>query len=658
MPLQELHFQPGVNRENTSLTNKGRWYASDKVRFRWGMPEKIGGWSYYTFTGFLGVCRWLFNWITLTGNDYMAVGTNFKFYVEWGQGLYDITPLRQTFTGLSNPFGTTSGSSTVQLNINVNGANIGDFVTVSGVTGGPYSGLTAAQLMGNFQVTAIDPSGNWVQYTVPANATATNAATGGTGITAAFEITVGLAVEASGTGWGAGGWGVQAWGTFSSSSTTSQIRLWSSDKFGQDLVFNAYNGGNYYLSTASTLSSTTRAVTLASICADTNCPTTATWVCVTSARNMMIFGTQPVGSTTQDPMYVRWSDQENITGAGAWTASLTNQAGGIRLTDGSYIVTVKQTLQQILVWTNSALYALTFVGTPFIYSNQQVGQNISIAAPNAAAVVGGTTVYWMGLDKFYMYNGVVNTLPCEVRNYVFNNLNAQQTEQVFAFTVERFTEVWWLYPSNASTICDSYVCYNYVDSVWTYGTMLRTAWLDTPLRTNPVAAGNYTTALMAGSGGLGLGATGNLYYHEYGNDAVDPAPQGTTAFSSCFIESADMNIAQGDKFVFVKRMVPDFDFTGSTGAAPQVNVGIYVRRESGASYDSSITPTVTETASVGTNPVVQTFTTNTVFAYQPQDAWVRLRGRQFKIRLDGAGLTGSQWHLGTLLLDVQQDGRR
>jgi hypothetical protein len=371
---------------------------------------------------------------------------------------------------------------------------------------------------------------------------------------------------------------------------------------------------------------------------------------------MMIFGTQPVGSTTQDPMFIRWSDQENITGAGAWTASLTNQAGGIRLTDGSYIVTVKQTLQQILVWTNSALYALSFVGTPYIYSLQQTGQNVSIMSPNSAAVVGGTTVYWMGLDKFYTYNGVVNTLPCEVRNYVFNNINSQQLEQVFGFTVERFSEVWWLYPSSASNICDSYVAFNYVDNVWTYGTINRTAWLDTPIRANPVAAGNYSGAAMAGTGGLGVGAVGDLYYHENGNDSVDRA--GTTSVTPCYIESADMNIAEGDKFMLIKRVIPDVDYTGSTGMTPQVNIGTAVRRESGANYDTQYAALTTRTGMVSSNPTVQTFTVNTLSAYQPQDAWVRLRGRQFKIRMESSGLTGTQWHLGTLMLDVQPDGKR
>jgi hypothetical protein len=313
-------------------------------------------------------------------------------------------------------------------------------------------------------------------------------------------------------------------------------------------------------------------------------------------------------------------------------------------------------LQQILVWTNSALHAMTFVGTPFIYSLQQVGQNISIMSPNAAAVVGGTTTFWMGLDKFYTYNGVVNTLPCEVRNYVFNNINTQQLEQVFAFTVERFSEVWWLYPSAAATICDSYVAYNYIDNVWTYGTLNRTAWLDTPIRANPVAAGNYTTTAMAGTGGLGIGAVGDLYYHENGNDSADRV--GTSAMTPCYIESADMDIMQGDKFALIKRIVPDVDYTGSTGATPQVNIGIAVRSESGANYDSQYAALTTRTGLVGSNPVVQTFTTNTLFAYQPQDAWVRLRGRQFKIRLESSAFTGSQWHLGTLRIDVQPDGKR
>lgn len=649
MPLQELKFQPGVNRENTSLSNAGRWYSCDKVRFRWGMPEKVGGWTYYTVSQYAGVCRWLFNWVILNGNDYMAVGTNFKFYVEWGAGLYDITPIRQTFTGLSNIFSFTSGSSSVQATITAHGANQGDFVTFSGITGGPYAGITAAQLIGNFQVLTVIDVNNFT-FAVSSNAASTVALTGGTGITAAFEIGAGLAVEASGTGWGAGGWGIQPWGTFSPVVASSQIRLWSSDKFGEDLVFNVYDGGIYYLNTSVALGP--RAVTLASIAADSNCPTLATWVCVTSARHMMIFGTQPVGSSVQDPMYIRWSDQENVTGAGAWTASLTNQAGGQRLTDGSYIVTVKQTLQQILVWTNSALYAMTFVGTPFIYSLQQVGQNVSIMSANAAAVVGGTTVYWMGLDKFYSYNGVVNTLPCEVRNYLFNNVNVQQLEQVFAFTIERFTEVWWLYPSINSTINDSYVAYNYVDNVWTYGTINRTAWLDTPIRSNPVAAGNYSMSAMAGTGGLGLGAVGDLYYQENGNDSVDRV--GTSALTPCYINSADMDIMQGEKFAFIKRVIPDFDFTGSTGASPQVGMTITVRQESGAPYSTVAGPNVTRT---GTSPD-PTFTTNVSATYQPQDSYTRLRGRQFRLSCNSSGLLGTQWHLGTLLIDVQPDGKR
>jgi hypothetical protein len=657
MPLTELRFNAGVNRENTSLTNKGRWYAADKVRFRWGQPEKIGGWAYYTATQFLGVCRWLFNWITLVGNDYMAVGTNLKFYIEWGQGLYDITPLRTTFAAQANIFSFTASSASVKVTIAGHGASIGDFVTFSGVGGGPYAGITAAQLTGNFQVQSVIDVNN-LTFNVSSTATATTANTGGAGITAAFEIPVGLAIEAGGTGWGAGAWGGQAWGTSSSASTASSIRLWSSDKFGQDLVFNVYNGGIYYLNTTPALSA--RAVTLATnVATDTNCPTTATWVCVTSARHMMIFGTQPFGSTAQDPMYIRWSDQENVSGSGAWTPQLTNQAGGIRLTDGSSIVTVKQTLQQILVWTNTALYALTYVGSPYIYSLQQVGQNVSIMSANSVASVGGTTVYWMGLDKFYIYNGVVNTLPCEVRNYVFNNINAGQLQQVFAFTIERFNEVWWLYPSANSMLNDSYVAFNYVDNTWTYGTMTRTAWLDTPLRTNPVAAGNYNVASMGGTTGLGYGAVGDLYYHEYGNDAGDRTP-GTTAMLP-YIESADMDIMEGEKFVLIQRLIPDVTFTGSTNIKPQCNITVFVRQKSGAQFDTYKAATITETANSPTTgytaPNIEQFTTNTGATYQPTDQWVRLRGRQFKLRVDSTTL-GTQWHLGVCQLRIQPDGKR
>jgi hypothetical protein len=621
MPLTELRFNAGVNRENTSLSNRGRWYSCDKVRFRFGEPEKIGGWASYTTNTYYGQCRFLFNWITLAGNDYMAVGTSQKFYIEWGQALYDITPIRQTFTPLTNPFGVTLGSNIVQLNINTNGAVIGDFVIVSGVTGGPYNGLTAAQLNGEFQITAVDSSGNWVQYGVSGTASGTNAATGGTGITAAFEINIGLDVEVAGTGWGAGPWSRGTWGSAAAIGVTTSLRLWSGDKFGQNLIFNIFGGSIFYYDVTTFPA---RAVYLSAVATDPNAPTLAACVCVTSARHVMVFGTQPVGSVNVDPMYVRWSNQEDITSSTAWTATLTNQAGGQRLTDGAYIVGVKQTQQQILVWTNSALYAFTFVGTPFIYALQQVGTNISTAGINAAAVVGGTTVFWMGNNKFYMYNGVVNTLPCDVRAYVFDNMNTGQTEQIFAFTVERFNEVWWLYPSGTSTVNNSYVAYNYVDNVWTYGSISRTAWLDTPLRPNPVAAGNNT-----------------LYYQEYGNDAAEMS--GTSAFTA-YIESADIDILEGEKFAFIRRLVPDVTFIGSANSSPQCNITIYVRRMSGVNYDTNALTPITETAVV---PVEQ-FTS---------DAWIRLRGRQFKFRIDSNTL-GTQWHLGTCLMHVQPDGKR
>lgn len=622
MPLKTIRLRPGVNKENTRYTSEGGWWECDKIRFRQGTPEKIGGWERISANTYLGVCRSLWNWVTLANLNLMGVGTNLKFYIESGGAYYDVTPIRTTVT-LNNPFTATLNSSVITVAHTAHGCNTGDFVTFSGAVG-LGGNITAAVLNKEYQITVV--SVNSYTITVAATANATDVAGspgGGAAVSAAYQINSGPAFSVPLTGWGAGPWGSGSWGTTSSSDG---LRLWSQNNFGEDLIFNPRGGGIYYWDASSGLA--VRAVALSSLPGASNVPTQANFILVSDvSRFVFAFGTTDYLSSTYDPMLIRWSDQEN---AGNWTPSATNQAGSVRLSHGSEIASCLQTRQEIVVWTDSALYSLQYNGPPEVWSTQLLGDNISLAGPNATALASGV-VYWMGIDKFYRYNGRVETLRCDLRQFVFSDFNAAQRQQVFASTNEGFNEVWWFYCTANSTVIDRYVVYNYVEDVWYYGSMGRTAWIDSGLRAYPVAA----TYLN------------NLVNHESG---VDDNSTGVAAPIAASITSAEFDIDDGHNFSFIYRMLPDVTFRGSTADSPSATMYLLPLANSGSGYNNP--------ASVGgVNNAAVTRTATVPIEQFTGQVFIRVRGRQMAIKIESTGL-GVQWQLGSPRIDLRPDGRR
>jgi len=463
MALKKILPKPGINRENTRYTNEGGWYDGDKVRFRQGTPEKIGGWSRISINTFLGVCRSLWSWVTLSSQTLTGVGTNVKFYIEKGGVYYDVTPLRGTAT-LTDPFDTTSGDETVLVTDVAHGGITGDFVTFSGATA--VGGLT---LNGEYEITVINAD----TYTVEAAAQASSTASGGGTVTAEYQINIGAQLALPFSGWGSGPFGGGPWGV--GTPSTINIRLWSQTNFGEDLIINPRGEGIYLWDASSGIA--TRAVALSTLGGSSGTPTVCNFVFVSDvSRFVFAFGVNDIGSSVLDPLLVRWSDQED---AGMWTPAATNQAGSLPLSHGTEIVTAMQARQEILVWTDTALYSMQFVGAPDFWAAQLVGDNTSIASQNSTAYA-ANIAYWMGKDKFYRYDGTVLPLSCDVRRYVFGDFNTSQYAQVFAGTNDGFHEIWWFYCSADSTTVDRYVVYNYLENVWYYGTLARTAWLSSP----------------------------------------------------------------------------------------------------------------------------------------------------------------------------------
>lgn len=696
MPLKKLLLKPGVNKENTRYTNENGWYVSDKVRFRQGTPEKIGGWQRISSNTFLGVCRNLWNWVTLGAENLMGVGTNLKYYIERNGTYNDITPIRETVT-LTNPFTATNGSSTITVSDTSHGCITGDFVTFSGAgVTGLGGNVTATVLKQEFQVTVLDANTYTISVApVVANATDASGSPGGGTVTAAYQINTGPASVVPLYGWGAGTWGFGVWGTGGTSSTI--LRLWTANNWGEDLVFGPRGGGLYYWDATNGV--TTRGVavnslggdvtlTIAAPCVITlsvvlaegtaieltttgalptglstgttyylrnvdgvtaNLSATPTGAVITTSgtqsgthsiselvdvptvqnvllvsdtsRFLMLFGTTDYGSTTLDPMLVRWSAQESLVD---WVPSPLNQAGSLRLSHGSEIVTVLQTRQEIVVWTDSSLYSLQYLGPPDVWGSQILGDNISIASPNATAIASGV-IYWMGVDKFYVYSGRVQTLRCDLRRFIFSDLNTDQISQVYAGTNEGFNEVWWFYPSANSTQNDRYVVYNYVEDIWHYGTIGRTAWIDSGLRDYPVAATyNY-----------------NLVNHEQG---LDDNETGTALPINAYIESAEFDIEDGQNFGFIWRMVPDLTFEGSTANTPQVTMTLYGMNGSGSGLNQEASKAVARTSTV----TIEQFT-NIIYT--------RIRGRQMIMKIESNQL-GTAWQLGAPRIDIRTDGRR
>ena len=641
MPLKKILFRPGVNRENTRYASEslgsvstgtqsvGGWYESDKVRFRAGTPEKIGGWQRISDFTFLGICRSLWNWVTLNGLNLLGLGTNLKFYIENGGAYYDITPIRASSTINNNPFVAVAGSSVITVTDTSHGCINGDFVTFSGAVG-LGGNVTAAVLNKEYQITYINDNSYSLTVAVTANAAdASGSPGGGASVVATYQINVGPAVVGAVVGWGAGAWGSGVWGT--GGTSLSAIRLWSQSNFGQDLVFAPMGGKLYYWSAVSGVS--TRGVLVSSLPgADSYVPYVVNFVYVSdTSRFVFAFGTNDPGSADPfalDPMLIRWSDQESVV---TWTPAATNQAGSVRLSHGSKIVTAVQTRQEIVVITDSSIYSLQYLGPPAVWSSQLLGDNISIVGPNAAIVASGK-VYFMGVDKFYVYDGRLNTLRCDLRQHIYGNINLQQSAQFFAGTSEGFNEVWWFYCSENSTTIDKYVIYNYLEDVWYYGSMARSAWLDSGLRDYPMAA-TYVN---------------NVVFHEFG---VDDNSTLTTQPINSYISSSEFDIDDGHNFGFVYRILPDLTFRGSTdGSTPQVTMTLIPLQNSGSGYNDPLSEggvNYANIARIATAPVEEF--TGQVF--------IRVRGRQMVFKVENNQI-GCQWQLGAPRIDMKQDGRR
>jgi hypothetical protein len=686
MPLQKILFKPGVNKENTRYTTEGGWYECDKIRFRQGNPEVIGGWQRISAVTFLGICRSLWNWVTLAGLNLIGVGTNVKFYIERGGAYFDITPIRDTETLGTNPF-TANGTTTVTVTDTAHGCVTGDYVTFSGATG-TYASILNAQ----YSVTVTSSS----TYTITAPSVLAAGSYGGSAVVAAYQLNVGPAYAVPIVGWGAGTWGAGTWGTGGSSLST--IRLWNQINYGEDLVFGPRGGGLYYWDATTGVS--TRGVLLSSlggtvsftnasptvvtstiqytegaalqfsggslptgVTAGTtyyvfeangltfkllnsagnlvntsssgtgsvsnivDCPLVQNNLTVSdSSRFIIVFGTNDYGSSTMDPMLIRWSAQDDPYN---WTPDPTNQAGFTRLSHGSEIVAAVQTRQEIIVFTDSSVYSLQYLGPPFVWATQLLGDNISIEGPNAAVIASGI-VYWMGVDKFYSYDGRVQTLNCDLRRYVFQDFNQAQAAQVFAGTNEGFNEIWWFYCSSGSNTVNRYVIYNYVEKIWYYGTMERSAWLDSGLLDYPLAA-TYSN---------------NLVFHENG---LNNNETSTTTAISAYISSSEFDIGDGHNFGFVWRVLPDLTFEDSVnspaGAVPSVNMTLYGLANSGSGVTSTATQPV---AKSNTYVITEQFT---------GQIYTRMRGRQMIFKIDSNQIN-TAWQLGAPRIDIRPDGRR
>jgi hypothetical protein len=744
MPLQKLIFKPGINKEGTNYTNEGGWFDCDKIRFRSGNAEKIGGWTRLSNDFYQGIARALWNWGTLNGSNLLGVGTNLKYYIEQGGEYNDVTPIRSTFThstavSTDNMFSTTNGSRIVTVTLpNYGGVN-NDFVTISGSTA--VGGIPATELNAEQQITYV--STTQFTFTTTTAATSTVTAGGGTAITAVFQINTGLDVEIAGTGWGAGTWPsyvdatltnpftaasvgvsvltvtkvahglttgdyvyfssisadacginrlvlqkafpitvtgvdtftistvigsftytttstaasggtviintpvapVRGWGAAASVGIAQQLRLWTNDNFGQDLVIAPRGGEIYYWipagqvypsGAAGGLGTRAKLLSEESTAAGYSgqfVPNNTNQIIGSAIQRFVIaFGSNPYdptdANTTFDPLLVRWSDQENPY---EWVPAVTNQSGEYRLNIGSYIVCARSTRQEILVWSDAALYSMQYLGPPYVWGFQLLQDNISIMGPNASITVNNVT-YWMGTDKFYRYNGRVETLPSTLRQFVYQDINQAQNFQVFAGSIEGYNEIWWFYCSANSNVIDRYVIYDYLDDVWAYGTMSRTAWLDSGLRTFPMGADT---------------ANFRILYHENGVDDVSGlTPVPITAY----IQSSDFDIGDGYNFGFVWRILPDLTFNGSSANLPEVTMVVLPRVNSGTAYGAPNAPGVAST---------QNYTTQKTYAVQQftGQVYTRIRGRQMAYRIESTGL-GVAWQMGYPRIDIRPDGRR
>jgi hypothetical protein len=627
MPLTKLQFRPGINRETTSYTNEGGWFDGDKIRFRFGVPEKIGGWERATESTFLGTCRALKPFVALDGSRFMGLGTHLKYYIEEG-GIYnDITPIRSTTSAGDVTFSATNASSTITVADTAHGAVAGDYVTFSGAAslGG---NITAAVLNQEYRIDTVVNDNSFTiiakdtsDATVTANSS--DSGNGGGSTVGAYQINTGLDTSVSGTGWGVGTWGREGWGDAAAATgTTAILRIWTHDNFGEDLIINVRDAGIFYWD--KTLGLSSRAVAISDRTnADSTTPTIAKQVLVSDRdRHIIAFGCDSETSIgTQDPLLIRFSDQEDPT---TWQSLPSNTAGDLRIGSGSEIVAAVETRQQILVYTDVSLHAMQFLGPPFTFGINLVSENTTIMSP-LAAIAHDDVVYWMGFEEFYVFSGQVQRIPCTVRSYVFDDFNREQKEKVFAASNSAYSEIWWFYPSSTANEIDRYVVFNYQENAWYYGTLVRTAWVDRGINDFPVAT--FTD--------------GRQYFQELG---LDDATSSPAVAINAHIESSQIDLADGEQFAFIRRLIPDITFENSTAASPNVVFTTKVRDFPGGNYDSEDAATVTRSA---TTPVEQF--TNQVH--------LRLRGRSFALRIASSN-TETQWRLGSARLDVRPDGRR
>ena len=616
MPLSKVQFNPGVDKEGTEYTADAGWFDSDKIRFRKGRPEKIGGWQKYITDAFLGIARSLHSWSSLESIKYIGVGTNLKFYVAEGASFNDVTPIRSTTSAGDVTFAATNGSSTITVSDTAHGAVVNDFVTFSDAAtlGG---NITATVLNQEYQIASVP---NTSSYTIVAKDTSGSEVTanssdtgnGGSSTVGAYQINTGLNAFVSGTGWGAGAWGSATWGSATSVSAAGQLRLFSQDNFGEDLIFNPRGGGIYYWDESSGTGN--RAINATALAGASYVPTVALQVMVSDIdQHVIAFGTNPIGSSNIDPLFVRFSDQEN---AADWTPTATNTAGGVRINSGSEIIGAVQARQEILIWTDVSLHSMRFVGSPFIFEFTRLSTDVSMISPNAAVNARGA-VYFMDRGNFYVYNGSVHPLPCSVKEHVFSNLNQDQAFKVFAAENNAFNEVIWFYPiGTGNTEVSNYVSYNYAENLWAVGTLARGTWIGYGGRKKPLA----TTAIDGGSN--------YLYEHEVGFDDDD---QPMTAF----IESGDLELGDGEYFMYMSRILPDFTFSGNSSDA---SADIVIK---GSNFPLESSTTIS---------------TSTVTPSSTQ-SFIRNRARHAVVRIESSG-SGYGWRLGTLRFDMSQDGRR
>lgn len=633
MPLKTLQLRPGIFRENTRYSAEGGWYECDKVRFRSGQPEKIGGWERVSNDTFLGVCRALWPW-----NIYLGLGTHLKYYVYYG-AYYDITPLRTTTTLPNNPF-TANGTTTISVNAPSHGALTGDFVTFSGAT--VFSGVT---ISGEYQVTVVDANTYTITYPTAVSA----GSGGGAAVSAAYQVNVGTDIQypgpGIGSGWGGSGWGSGVWGGSTTPFVPTQIGLWNHANFGEDLIYGPKGGGIYYWDSSAGFA--TRGVNISTLSGASDTPSAALFRLVSDAsRFVLAFGTTDYGSTSLNPMLIRWSDQES---AANWTPAATGQAGSLTLSRGSEIMAVAQTRQEILVWTDTALYSLQYLGPPIVWGSQILADNVTIVSDRAWAVAAGV-VYWMGDEKFYMFDGRTSTLTCDIRKFIFDDFNQNQNLQVFASTVEQFSEVWWFYCSANSTTVDRYAVYNYAEKIWHYGTLARTAWMDASVFSNLPVAADYNSRLL---------------YHEKGCD--DGSVNPPVAIDS-YIISSEFDIDDGHNFGFVTRVLPDVTFTGSTTAVENqsLTMSLLPLQNSGSGYTrgvNAVTESTNMSVALNSERTVKRDTTISVERFSGEitpyegNLYIRVRGRQMAVRAKSTGL-GVQWQLGKFRIDLRPDGRK